>query len=393
MTTTPTTDGAPLVGLLTVTRLVTNGLFRFLYPFLPVVADSLDVSDAQAGLLVSALALGGVAAPATRYWLTGGRERPRRLAAVGLVATGAGAVVAAGAPVLAVALLGWLVLGAGKPLMDVAAISYVSDRVPLERRARATSTMELTWAGGLVVVAPIVGLVAAATSWRVPLAALGVAALVLTVVVRRRLVPDPAAAPEASDDDEVLTVLADAAARPFLVLSACLYVALEATFAVSGLWAERAFGASIEELGWFIAIAAAGELAGAAVVTLLGDRLGKARMVAVGLCICAVGLALLPLTASLVQAGLTLGLALVGTEMAIVASIPLAAEVMPGARTRFLAAVIAVGNLARAGAALVGPALPVTVGIGANVVVSVAACVVGVLVLRHLLRRHPRLRA
>lgn len=378
--------------MFTAARLISNGLFRFLYPFLPVVARSLGLEDAGAGVLVGALAIGGIAAPATRHLLTGGRERPRRLAVVGTLVMAAGAATAAGAPFLAVGLLGFLVLGAGKPLLDVAAISYVSERVPLEARARATSTMELTWAGGLVVIAPIAGLIAARTSWRVPMAMLAVLALLLAIVLAVRLDPDPESPPEAQDDDEVLDLLGDGAARPFLWMSALLYVTLEATFAVSGLWAERAFGASIEALGGFIAAAAMGELLGSLLVMVLGDRLGKSRMLLAGLITCSVGLATLPFATNLVMAAAGLSVALLGSEMAIVASIPLASEVTPHARTQFLAGVVSVGSVSRGLASLVGPAVLVAVGIGANVTISILAAVGAMAMLARLLRQHPRLR-
>lgn len=388
------------MALLTIARLVANGAFRFLYPFLPVVARSLGVTEARAGILVSALALGGIATPLTRQWLTGGGERPRRLAVAGTLVMAAGGVVAAGAPGLAVGLLGWVVLGTGKPLLDVAAITYVSERVPLSRRARATSAMELTWAGGLVLVAPVAGVLAALTSWRLPLALLAGAAVVTAAALASRLDADPErgharteADRLAADRDPSVAASDDGARRPFLVLGAMLYVALEATFAVSGLWAERAFGASVQELGGFVAVAAGGELLGSLVMTLWGDRLGKARMVVVGLVVCAAGLLSLPFATSITWAAVGLAVALFGSETAIVASIPLASEVVPHARSRFLASMVSVGSVSRAGAAAVGPALLVTFGIGANVAVSVSAALVAVVLLRHVVARHPRLGA
>lgn len=386
-------DTSPRVWLFALTRLVTNGAFRFLYPFLPVVAASLGLSESGSGILVATLALGGIAAPATRHLLTGGRERPRRLAVVGMLVMAAGATTAAGAPGLAVGLLGFLVLGAGKPLVDVAAITYVSDRVELARRARATSIMELTWAGGLVIVAPIAGIIAARSSWQVPMGGLAALAALLGVALAVRLDPDPPDPREAIDDDEVIEVVRDGAVRPFLAMAGLLYVTLEATFAVSGLWAARTFGASIQELGGFVAAAAMGELLGSLAVTLFADRWGKARMLTGGLVACAAGLATLPFAPSLMWAAAGLSLALFGSEVAIVSSIPLASEVTPHARSQFLAGVVSVGSMSRVVAALIGPVLLVGIGIGANVLVSIVAAGGAVWTLRRILAAHPRLRA
>lgn len=379
---------SPRVALFTGVRLVTNGAFRFLYPFLPVVAADLGVSPARAGLLVSCIALGGIAAPLGRRALTGGHERIRRLAVAATLVTSLGTLVAATSTGLPLVVLGLLALGAGKPLLDVASIAYVSQRTTYEQRARATSLMELTWAGALIVIAPVAGLVAAHTSWRVPLGALAVAAALGAVALLRRLDPD--------EDHPV-----GRAARPprwtaaegwLLLVAASTFAVLEATFAVFGLWLEADFGVGIEGLGALAAVTAAGELLGSGTVVAVGDRWGKHRTTWLGLSIAAVGLTVLLVAPTLPMAIGAMALALVGSEMALVSVLSLGSEVQPASRSRFLAGLVSAASVTRAVVAAAGAALFAAAGIGANVAVSMGAALVGAVALGHVLRLEPRLR-
>lgn len=375
------------LGLLSGVRLLTNGAFRFLYPFLPVVARDLDVDAADAGLLVAALSFGGMISPALRGRLTGGHEQSRNLAVLSALITGVAVVGVALSPVAFVAMGLLIVVGASKPLVDVASISYVSDRTDFRRRARATSVMELTWAGSLVVVAPMAGVMAGWWSWRVPFALLGLLVAASSVALRRRL-----------DVDEVPTERR--AARParwtrieiqMLVTVALLYAMLEATFSVFGLWLDADHGVSVEELGGLAAATAMGEMLGASLVLWLGDHLGKHRSALLGLATCIVGLALLPAAPSLPLAIGALALALAGSEIAIVSTIPLASEVQPSTRTRFLAAMSAAGSFSRAGIAIVAAMAFAAVGLRANVAMSITAAVLTGTLLTITVRQEPRL--
>jgi predicted MFS family arabinose efflux permease len=369
-------------------RLVTNGSFRFLYPFLPVVARDVGLTTARSGLLLSALALGGVLAPPMRRALTGGHEQDRKLLVRAGSILAVGALVASIAPVAAVAVLGFLLLGIGKPLSDIGAISYVSGRVPGQRLARATSTMELTWAGGLIVVAPIAGAIAGVTSWRVPIAVLGVIVAAIIGIAAVRMDPDPTIDHGTQADRAPL----GRSAAVFLAVVFLVFSALEVSFAAFGVWLEDAYGASIGQLGGFAALTATGELVGSGAVLLFGDRLGKARVLAVGLVITAVGASLLPFATSAMTAAGALGVSVLGSETAIVAAIPLAATVIPHARSRFFARMVAMGSLARLLMAGLAPAIYTTFGIVGNATVSVTVSVLAMAFLRWLLRTDPTLR-
>lgn len=378
---------APRLGLLTAIRLAANGAFRFLYPFLPVVARDLGVPQARAGLLVSAVALGGVAAPIVRRWLTGGHERARHLLVTSAALMAVGALVAAGAPGLVIAVVGFGILGIGKPLLDVATIAYVADRVPYARRARATGVMELTWAGALILIAPVAGVIAGATRWQVPFVGLGFAVALLAVAAHRVL--DPDARPAVGDLPARIPLAPGA--RGFLLVVALVFAALEATFSVFGLWLEDVFDARIEQLGALAAVSSLGELAGSTAVLFAADRIGKARATRIGLAVCAVGFATLPFAGSLPLAIAGLALGLLGSETAIVATIPMASEVQPQARSRFLALMVGTAGLTRAVIGGIGPAVYAAVGIVGNVAMSIVVAAAAAVALRAAVRRSPHL--
>ncbi len=418
------------MGLLSGIRLAGNGAFRFLYPFLPVVAAELGIVDAWAGVLVGALAVGGMASPIVRGWLVGASERPHRLLILSAIVVTLGTLGVAVAPTALVAVLALLVMGAGKPLMDTAAISYVSARTTFATRARATSIMELTWAGALVIVAPIAGLIAATTSWRLALGVIALSVAVLTVVAHRRLDPDShddgadgdhdgdpddepghdpivtaasvaghaSAAPTSIRGERVprrglRATLAGLSptARDFLLVVAFAFAALEATFSVFALWLDRVHGVPLAQLGGFAAIVALGELTGAGLVTVAADRIGKARAVWIGLGVCAVGLGALAATSTLSFGIAALAIGLVGSETAIVAAIAIASEVQPEARSRYLALMLSVTSFTRALVGGIGPAVFATTGIIGNVGMSIVAAVIAAVLLRRAVIRTPAL--
>lgn len=369
-------------------RLVTQGTFRFLYPFLPIVASEIGLTTARSGVLLSALAMGGLFAPALRRLLAGGQGRDRELIVRAGIIAGIGALVAASAPVAILAIFGFLLFGVGKPLADIGTISYVSARVSPGRLARATSTMELTWAGGLIVVAPIAGAVAELTSWRVALAGLGAISLMFTGLAAVRLKGDSTA----SQTRAAAAPPIGRAAALFLVVVFFMYSALEVTFAAFGVWLVDAFGTTTRELGGFAALGAVGELIGCATVLFFGDRLGTTRVLTAGLVVIVLGGCALPFSTSAMTAAGALGIVVLGTETALVAGIPLAARMAPHARTRLFARMVATSSIARFVMAGIAPAIYSAMGIIGNAAVSVAAAILALAGLRLVLRAAPALR-
>jgi len=365
----------PALALLSGARLVVNIGQRFVYPFLPAIARGLGVSLQAAGFLVSARWAVGLATPAV-VSIAGRGERRRRVAMLGLLLFASGAAMTAATGVYVGALFGFVLMGLGKPSYDVSAQAYVADRTPYERRARYLSVMELTWAGGLLIGAPLAGWLITRFGWASPfwlLAALALAAAALIPFVLER--------DQTGDHKATAPLRMDRQSIALLVAVALFVFGSELVFVTFGAWLEASFGLTLLGLSGAAVWIGASELAGEGTALLFTDRIGKRRAVIGGLLISIAGYAALVVAPEVLGIGLALlALALYGFEFTIVSAIPLATEVRPEARARYLAWFVVAMSLARtAGAATGLPlfdrfGLPAVAGLAA--VVDVAAIVV-----------------
>jgi len=359
---------------LVATRLVLNTAHRFAYPFLPAISRGLGVSLQQGGLLLSARSLTGLATPLV-VATVGRGERRRRTLAVGLALFVLGAAVTAAVGVYAGALVGFALFGLAKPLFDISGQAYIADRTPYRGRARYIALFETTWALALLVGAPAAGWLIARLGWQAPFWVVAVLALIAL-----------AALPWAMDRDAAREVGAPVARLRFdrsavllLVTVFLLMFAAEVSFVVFGAWLEDHFGLSLVALGGAATAVGLAELAGEGGSFALTDRLGPRRSVSIGLVICIASFAALgPASGSLGWGMTALVLAFFGFEFAIVSALPLATEVAPEARARFLALLVVALSASRAVAAAAGPALFSWAGFGAN---STASAVAGGLAL------------
>jgi MFS family permease len=125
------------------------------------------------------------------------------------------------------------------------------------------------------------------------------------------------------------------------------------------------------------------ELTGAFSTGLFTDRLGKKRAVSIGLVINAVGYAVMGLAGGNVVLGVGGALvAFLGFEFLIVSSFPLASELVPGGRGRYLAWLVVAISLGRSAAGAIGPVLFTSIGFGANAIAAVALDLLALAVLR-----------
>ncbi len=355
-----------VVALLTVTRLVVNTAHRFVYPFLPAIARGLGVSLGGAGFLVSARWLAGLATPVV-VGVVGRGERRRRLAVAGALLFVVGAGVTAATNVYAGAMVGFVLMGIAKPAFDIAAQTYVADRTPYATRARYLGILELTWAGGLLVGAPAAGLLIDRYDWNAPFWALAAAMAVLAAALAWVLDPDTG-----GDGVALGRLRLSSPAVALLVVGGLFSTAAELIFVVFGAWLEEAYGLSLLALGGAATVVGLSELTGEGAVLAFTDRIGKRRSVAIGLGVSITGYALLAFEPGGLAVGVGLvAMALLGFEFTIVSAIPLATEVVPGARARYLAWFAVAMGAGRAAGAALGPRLFDTFGLAGNALVAV----------------------
>jgi predicted MFS family arabinose efflux permease len=353
-----------------------NTAYRFVYPFLPVIARSLGVPLEQAAFLISVRHIAGLATPAVTR-VIGRGERRRRLILTGLLLFVAGSAVTAMTSAYVGALIGFALIGLAKPVFDVSSQAYVSDRVPYERRARYLAVFEFTWAGALLVGAPATGWLISRSDWATPFWAFGVLSVAAILLL-----------PHFVDADHTVLGVSGARGRfgrsgiAFLAVAGFFALASEMMIVVFGAWLENSFGLSLAALGGAAILIGASELAGEGATFAFTDRIGKRRAVLVGLAVSATGFGLLvPAQSSMVIGLAVLGVALLGFEFTIVSSIPLASELVPTSRARYLAWMVVAMSLARGVGAAVGPILFQSFGLPGPAVAAVIADVVAAVVL------------
>ncbi len=356
------------LGFLTAERLVMNTAYRFVYPFLPVIARGLGVPLEQAGYLVSVRHIAGLATPGIAR-VVGRGELRRRLIVTGALLFIVGSAVTVLTSTYVGALIGFALLGFAKPVYDVSSQAYIADRVPYERRARYLAVFEFTWAGALLVGAPAAGWLISKGDWATPFWAFGVLTVAALLLVPRFI-----------DADHHHAMAQRASGRfgrsglAFLAVAGLFSLASEMIIVVFGAWLEDSFGLSLAALGGAAILIGAAELAGEGATFGFTDRIGKRRAVLIGLMISAVGFALLVPARNEIVVGLAiLAIALFGFEFTIVSSIPLASELQPSSRARYLAWMVVAMSLARGVGAATGPTLFQTFGLPGPALVAVAA--------------------
>ena len=169
----------------TTARLCVNALFRYIGPFLAVVADGLDVSVAELGVALTVAQVCGFASPAIGRLVD---HLPRRRSiALGLAGCAIGGLVVAVCSGIVWFTVGLMTIGTFNIVLVVGTGAWIADHVPFAQRSRVVGLNEMSWALGLLVGVSAMGLVTAATSWRWAYAAAALAAGVVLVVVLTRL--------------------------------------------------------------------------------------------------------------------------------------------------------------------------------------------------------------
>jgi MFS transporter, DHA1 family, inner membrane transport protein len=388
------------IGLVTLARLGANSVYRYAPPFLAVIAADLDVSLTTLGAIIGISELVGVAGPAIGALADRLPRRTAMIVGLGGVAAGA-ATIGVGAHgrfgVIALA-VGLLVASAAKILFDVSLVGWIAERVPYAQRGRAIGLTETSWAGGLLVGVPIMGLVTAAASWRWGYTAAALCVVLLAVAVRSRLpvrpvrpedtAVDPARGSGA--DRRTATVLRRLGAGWFLVVAmGTMLGSSQAIFVVFGSWLEREHGFGVIGLSAIVVVLGGVELAASMATASRSDRLGKPVAMAVGLALMIPSAALLGIAGSVLPLGIVaLVLFIGGFEFAIVSSIPMSTELVSGAPAAGLGISIGAGTIGRAGLAV-----PATAGFerfGLHVPGALAALLAAVSLGSILVYRHRR---
>lgn len=340
------------LGFLSALRLVINTATRFVSFFLPAIARGLGVPLARAGDLVSLRWAAGLPTPLVVSALSRGRPR-RNLIGLSISLFALGALVTAVSSVFTGAVVGFIAMGVAKPLFDVSAQAYVADRVEYSRRGRYLGTFELTWAGGLLIGAPLAGWLIRRSGWAAPFWVIGLLLGVGLMFLLRFLEPDTG-----DLDGSAGRLELDRPSLALLITAGLYAAAAELMFVVLGAWLEDSFGMSLVAAGGIAVFIGIAELLGEGATTAFSDHVGKRRSVAAGIVIAAAGFAVFAAVAGSLAGGVFATMvAYFGFELTIVSSIPYASEIHPHARARFLAWLVVGLAIGRTFGSALGPRL------------------------------------
>lgn len=356
-----------------VARLLGTVSLRFAYPFLPTIADGLGTDLATIGVGVAAGEAAGLLAPLLGRRLD--RVGRRRGMTDGLVVSAVGCVGVAAAPNVLGFGVALFVVAIGRYLYDVSFGAWIGDEVPFERRGRAIGLGELTWSGAFLIGVPVAGLLASATSWRVPYLVSAGILLASIPVVRASLAPKPPTSHAA--DGGVGN------ARPTWLHVAVFALSLGAAlfFVTVGAFFETDLGMTDRTISIVVVLLGVGEVIGALGSAFLADRWGKRRTVMAGVGLLVPSAIAFTVVGSADVAGVAAALMIgLGFELAFVSALPLVVEVDESHRAGALGLAVAGLTGARTVAAVLGTRLFDGSGIDAVVAASVPALAVALLI-------------
>jgi predicted MFS family arabinose efflux permease len=338
-------------------KLVANTAFRFVYPFLPAIARGLGIDLTQAGALVSVRWASSLASPAVMSF-AGRMPGSRRLLIAGLIVFSTGSIVTAWTGVFAGAVVGFALLGLAKPMIDVSGQVYVSERVVYEQRARYLGILEIAWAGGLLIGAPVAGWLIANWSWKAPFWVVGSLGLLGIGLARLFL--------DREDAGVMGAAVPDSPGRQVILVLATMVLfsyAHESVLVTLGGWLEGSFGMTLLALGGVGTLIGIAELIGEVSMAGFTDRIGKRNSLAIGIGMGGVSLLVLSMVSEqLLPAMAVLFVAGVAIEFGIISTIPLMTELRPRARAQTLSLLMVASGLGRATADLIAPRVFATGG-------------------------------
>lgn len=339
------------VTTIAVARLSGHALYRYVGPFIAVVARGLDVTVTELGVALTITGLSGFGAPVIGRIVD--RLSRRTAIAGGLAGVAAGGFVAAAAPDLVWFTVGLILIAVLGMVLVVGAGAWIVDHVPFERRGRVVGLVETAWALGLLVGVSSLGVVTAVSSWRWGYAA-GAAVAAAVALVSWRRIDRPGTAVQVGRPVAVEPAVSGALARMsragwlavFAVVG--LVCASESLFVTFGAWLKDDFDVNDAVLAAATFGLGAMELAASSLSSIRTDRWGKERSVIGGaLVMSGAALGLVALQGWALPGMLAVALFIGCFEFSIVSAIPIAGDLVPGSPARGLALLMASSAIGR----------------------------------------------
>ena len=154
------------LGMLTLVKFLLSASLRLPYLFLGTVSRNLGISVAEGGRLLGLGELAGVGSLIIGPSLDKGRHR--RWFLTGMTAGIAGCAVMAGVHSPSGLLIGFAAVCLGVSLCTTSGHSFLGTEIPYAQRGRAIGLFETSWAGALLVGAPVAAVAMRIIGWWSP---------------------------------------------------------------------------------------------------------------------------------------------------------------------------------------------------------------------------------
>lgn len=356
-------------------RLLVDIGVQMFNPFLPIFAAGLNTDVIVMGRLVSLRSSMGLFAPF--FGSLADRTSYRRVLTFALLAISIAMWIIGSSTGVAQAAVGMTLLGLGLACFIPTLLAYLGARLPYAQLARGMGMLEYSWALTGIIGLSLMGLLIAATSWRVPFFVLGTGMAFMALVLRalppardHKIPLSRADAPlptqsrrERIADFFRIETNAVSTYATIITLATNQFAAI--LFAIiHGVWFADQYGFGPRELGYVALIFGCFDLAGSVSVSLFTDRFGKRRSVLLGTTGAMIGYLLIPwLNVAVVPAVLSAALARGFFEFAIVANLPLLSVQSPNQRAKVMTLSTAVGLGTSTISSFVAPLLYTRIGI------------------------------
>ena len=351
ITTPVTTRGRVPLGVLTLVKLLLGVALRLPYLFLGTVTRNLGISVADGGRILGVGELAGLASIGIGPSLDRGRHRRWLLTgmAIGILGCFGVAAVHTSAGLL----VGFGAICMGMGLIATAGHSFLGTEVPYAQRSRAIGLFETSWAGALLLGAPVAAVVMRFVGWWSPWLLVGVMLAAVMPATAARMPGHASSSTRAVASD---TIFAWRAVISTVVGSNLMVVGAIVMFATFGPWLQDqhhvkdvGLGAVAVGLGFMELISTSGSAA-------VADRIGKRRAVLLGMLVMTVAAVLLLVVGnrSLIAAVVGIVGLFGGFEFAYVSLLAVTSEVGGARRATVVSVEHSLSTVMRAAGAAVG---------------------------------------
>lgn len=308
---------------------------RLVFAFLPTFARGLGVTETRLQASLSSRSLVSILVPFLIPLSEKFGRKPFLYA--GMVIFAVGCLTAYAARSLLIFIIALFLTTLAQALYDPMMRTHLGDVVPYEQRGRAVALTEFSWAGAMLVGAPIAGVLINLMGWSSPFVWLGAFGLLGLLLIWRNI-PDLGRDAGLSNDVDFGAILRALRTLPELwgasVYVFCIMLGNIMMFGSYAGWMERQFDVELSGLGVAAMVIGLAELLGEAVAGWSSDRFGKRRMVLLSAGASVFFNVALPFAEnSFVLASVLLFGLFVSFEMSFICVVPIFTEVMPEARS------------------------------------------------------------